>query len=66
MRKLKIETVSDRVKFFIYKDGWNQNLFAYEMGMAPRTLAYRIKYNNWHIDEIRAIKALFARRGYEW
>lgn len=66
MKKLQIINTSDKVVQFMHQDGWDVKQIAKDVDMSPQTFSRRIKLNDWLFDEIRALKRLFARRGYEW
>ena len=65
MKILKIETISDQVKLFMHKQGYNEILLANELDVFPQELSRRIDADDWNFDLKRGLKRIFATRGYE-
>lgn len=63
MKPLQINCISDQVVLFMRQQGYNEILLAKELDVSPQTVSRLIYTNDWHIDQIRALKRIFASRG---
>lgn len=63
MKPLQINTISDQVVLFMRQKCYNEILLAKELDVSPQTISRLIHTDDWHIDQIRALKRIFASRG---
>jgi transcriptional antiterminator len=67
MKPIEINNTSDQVVLFLRKkhELYDANSLAYALQISPQTLSRRIYTNQWKLEEIRALKRIFAKCGFE-